>query len=67
MQRGKERCGDGVDVLIFGFWGWRFMVLKKWEDLPDFMKTEEVKPYYEALKKKRLSLFFKRAVSTFSN
>lgn len=38
------------------------MVLRKWEDLPDFMKTEEVKPYYEALKKKRLSLFFKRAV-----
>lgn len=38
------------------------MVLKKWDDLPDFMKTEEVKPYYEALKKKKLSLFFKRAV-----
>ena len=38
------------------------MVLKKWEDLPDFMKTEEVKPYYEALRKKRVSLFFKKAV-----
>lgn len=38
------------------------MVLRKWEELPDFMKTEEVKPYYEALKKKKLSLFFKRAV-----
>ena len=38
------------------------MVLRKWDDLPDFMKTEEVKPYYEALKKKKLSLFFKRAV-----
>ena len=38
------------------------MGLRKWEDLPDFMKTEEVKPYYEALKKKRLSLFLKRAV-----
>lgn len=38
------------------------MVLRKWDDLPDFMKTEEVKPYYEALKKKRVSLFFKRAV-----
>lgn len=38
------------------------MVLKKWEDLPDFMKTEEVKPYYEALRKKSVSLFFKRAV-----
>lgn len=38
------------------------MVLRKWDDLPNFMKTEEVKPYYEALKKKKLSLFFKRAV-----
>ena len=38
------------------------MVLRKWEDLPDFMKTEEVKPYYEVLRKKRFSLFFKRAV-----
>ena len=38
------------------------MGLRKWEDLPEFMKTEEVKPYYEALKKKKLSLFFKRAV-----
>ena len=38
------------------------MVLRKWGDLPEFMKTEEVKPYYEVLKKKRVSLFFKRAV-----
>lgn len=38
------------------------MVLRKWDDLPDFMKTEEVKPYYEALKKKRLSLVLKRMV-----
>ena len=38
------------------------MGLRKWEDLPDFIKAEEVKPYYEVLKKKRFSLFFKRAV-----
>lgn len=38
------------------------MGLRKWDDLPEFMKTEEVRPYYEVLKKKRLSLFFKRAV-----
>ena len=38
------------------------MVLRKWEDLPEFMRTEEVRPYYEVLKKKRLSLLFKRAV-----
>lgn len=38
------------------------MILRKWEELPDFMKTEEVRPYYEALKKKRLSLVLKRAM-----
>ena len=37
-------------------------MLKRWEELTDFMRTDEVRPYYEALKKKRLSLFFKRAV-----
>ena len=38
------------------------MFLKKWVDLPEFMRTEEVRPYYEVLRKKRFSLFFKRAV-----
>lgn len=38
------------------------MVPRKWDDLPDFMKTEEVKPYYEALRKKRFSLVLKRAM-----
>lgn len=38
------------------------MGLRKWEDLPDFMKTEEVKPYYEVLNKRRGSLVLKRAV-----
>ena len=38
------------------------MGLRKWEELPDFMRTEEVRPYYEVLKKKGPSLFFKRAV-----
>ena len=36
------------------------MILKKWEDLPESLKTEEVRPYYDILKKKKLSLFFKR-------
>ena len=36
------------------------MVLRKWDELPDFMKTEEVRPYYEVLKKKRFSLVLKR-------
>ena len=36
------------------------MLLKSWEDLPDFMKTEEVRPYYDALKKHTVSLILKR-------
>ena len=36
------------------------MILKNWEELPKELQTEEVKPYYEVLKKKRLSLILKR-------
>lgn len=35
--------------------------MKKWEDLPDFMKCDEVKEYYRLLEKRRLSLILKRA------
>ena len=28
-------------------------MLKEWEELPDFMKNDEVRPYYEILKKKK--------------
>ena len=28
------------------------MIMKKWDKLPDVMKTDEVKPYYLALKRK---------------
>ncbi len=38
------------------------MILKKWEELPDFMQTEEVRPYYEVLKKNKLSLILKRVM-----
>ena len=37
-------------------------MLKKWEDLPDFMKNDEVRPYYDSLKSKKLSLILKRAM-----
>lgn len=37
-------------------------MLRKWEELPDFMRTDEVRPYYEVLQKKRISLFLKRAM-----
>lgn len=36
------------------------MLLKKFELLPSEMQTEEVRKYYEILRKKRVSLFFKR-------
>ena len=35
-------------------------MLKQWEDLPDFMRVDEVRPYWEILNKKRGQLFLKR-------
>ena len=36
-------------------------MLRKWEDLPEFMRTPEVRPYWEILDKKRGQLAAKRA------
>lgn len=36
-------------------------MLKKWDDLPDFMRIPEVRPYWEILNKKRGQLILKRA------
>ena len=36
-------------------------MLKKWEDLPAFMRTPEVRPYWDILNKKRGQLVLKRA------
>lgn len=36
------------------------MVLKQWDDLPDRMKNESVRKYYEILDKKKRSLILKR-------
>lgn len=35
-------------------------MLREWEKLPLYMRTEAVRPYYESLKKKEGSLFLKR-------
>ena len=35
-------------------------MLKKWDDLPDFMRVPEVRPYWEILNKKRGQLVLKR-------
>ena len=36
------------------------MMVKKWENLPPEFQTEEVRPYYEILRKKQVSLMAKR-------
>ena len=36
------------------------MILCKWNDLPDDMRIDEVRPYYEILAKKQGQIFFKR-------
>lgn len=37
------------------------MILKKWEELPDFLRTAQVRPYYDLLAKRRGSLVLKRS------
>ena len=37
------------------------MVLRKWNDLPKFMQCDEVRVYYDVLKKKKVSLILKRS------
>ena len=37
------------------------MILRRWEDLPKFMRTQEVRPYWEILWNKRRHLAVKRA------
>lgn len=39
--------------------------MKKWEELPDELRTPEVRPYYDILRKKRFSLFWKRVFDIF--
>ena len=36
------------------------MILKDWEQLPEELQLDEVKPYYKILKKKKMSLILKR-------
>lgn len=36
------------------------MILKKWDDLPEQLRNDEVRPYYNALKQKQGSLLAKR-------
>ena len=54
----NNTLGAGIGVGIKA--GTDSMVLKKWDDLPDFMKIPEVRPYWEMLNKKRGQLVMKR-------
>ena len=36
------------------------MILKPWDELPEYMRVPEVRPYYDILKNRRLSLLLKR-------
>lgn len=35
-------------------------MLREWNQLPEYMQTDAVRPYYDQLKKKKFSLFLKR-------
>lgn len=41
------------------------MLIKKWEKLPVELQIDEVRPYYEILRKKNFSLFWKRVFDIF--
>lgn len=43
------------------------MRMLPFSELPDFMRTEEVRPYYDILIRKKKSLFLKRVVDIFSS
>lgn len=40
-------------------------MLREWNQLPKFMRTEEVRPYFESLKCKKVSLVLKRTFDVF--
>ena len=37
-------------------------ILRKWQDLPEYMRCDEVREYYDILHKKRLSILLKRII-----
>ena len=41
------------------------MIVKKWEKLPEQMRTDEVRKYYDILRRKNFSLFLKRVFDIF--
>jgi len=41
-------------------------MLREWKKIPHFMQTEEVRPYYDILKKKKISMALKRGFDVFA-
>ena len=44
----------------------RWYILPKWEKLPDDIRIESVRPYYDALSRRKVGLFFKRLFDIFA-
>lgn len=44
----------------------RWFILPKWEQLPDELRKDSVRPYYDALCKRKAGLFFKRVFDVFT-
>lgn len=42
-------------------------MLRKWDELPNYMKNDAVRPYYDSLKKKQFSMRFKRWFDFFAS
>lgn len=45
----------------------RWFILPKWEELPLDMRSDSVRPYYDALNKHKAGLFFKRMLDIFAS
>lgn len=45
----------------------RWFIFPKWEDLPSYMQTDAVRPYYTALSRHKAGLFFKRVFDIFAS
>ena len=44
----------------------RWYILPKWEALPDMLRTDAIRPYYDALSRHKAGLFFKRLLDIFA-
>ena len=45
----------------------RWFILPKWEELPDELRTDAIRPYYDALSRHKAGLFFKRLFDIFAS